>query len=97
MANPKSDAIYAMVSDLRPRGVAIDGVGFQMQIANLDADVASISANISRFTALGVQVHITELDIAVPIDAHGNARREDLVSQANIEHQIAAACLSHPP
>jgi endo-1,4-beta-xylanase len=71
--NPKSDAIYAMVRDFRERGVPIDGVGLQMHIANLHADVASISANIQRFTALGVQVHITEMDVALPVDARGNA------------------------
>src|ERR1019366_2206445 len=76
--NPKSDAIYAMVRDFRQRGVPIDGVGLQMHIANLHADVASIAANIQRFTALGVQVHITEMDVALPVDAEGNARAEDL-------------------
>jgi endo-1,4-beta-xylanase len=96
MVSPKSDAIYAMVRDFRQRGVPIDGVGFQMHIANLHVDIASISSNLSRFTALGVQVHITELDIAVPVDAGGNARPEDLLSQAHIYLQIAAACLSHP-
>src|SRR5208337_4049402 len=44
--NPKSDAIYAMVRDFRERGVPIGGVGLQMHIANLHADVASISANV---------------------------------------------------
>jgi endo-1,4-beta-xylanase len=58
--NPKSDKIYAMVRDLRQRGVPIDGVGFQMHISNLHPDIDSISANIGRFTALGVQVQITE-------------------------------------
>jgi len=94
--NPKSDTIYAMVRDFRQRGVPIDGVGFQMHIANLHADVASISANIDRFTALGVQVHITEMDVALPVDDHGNPRPEDLQLQADIYRQIAAACLSHP-
>ncbi|MGA2981718.1 MAG: endo-1,4-beta-xylanase [Terriglobales bacterium] len=94
--NPKSDAIYAMVRDFRQRGVPIDGVGFQMHIANRHADAASISANISRFTALGVQVHITEMDVALPVDAEGNARPEDLQLQAGIYRQIATACLSHP-
>ncbi len=94
--NPKSDAIYAMVRDFRQRGVPIDGVGFQMHIANLHADVASISANIKRFTALGVQVHITEMDVALPLDANGNPRPGDLHRQADIYRQIAAACLSHP-
>jgi len=81
--NPKSDAIYAMVRDFRQRGVPIDGVGFEMHIAHLNADVASISANIKRFTALGVQVHITEMDVALPVDAEGNARAEDLQLQAD--------------
>jgi endo-1,4-beta-xylanase len=94
--NPKSDAIYAMVRDFRQRGVPIDGVGFQMHIANLHADVASISANIHRFTALGVQVHITEMDVALPVDLNGNPRPEDLQRQADIYREIATACLSHP-
>jgi len=94
--NPKSDAIYAMVRDFRRRGVPIDGVGFQMHIANLLADVVSISANIERFTALGVRVHITEMDVALPVDAEGNARPEDLQRQADIYREIAHACLSHP-
>ncbi len=92
--NAKSDAIYAMVRDFRLRGVPIDGVGFQMHIANLHADVASISANIARFTALGVQVHITEMDVALPVDAAGNARTEDLQRQADIYREIASACLA---
>src|SRR6202158_6276911 len=93
--NPKSDAIYAMVRDFRQRGVPIDGVGFQMHIANLRADVASISANIKRFTALGVQVHVTEMDVALPVDFSGVARPEDLQRQAEIYREIATACLSH--
>lgn len=93
--NPRSNAVYAMVRDFRQRGVPIDGVGFQMHIANLHADVASISANIERFTALGMQVHITEMDVALPVDADGNARAEDLQRQADIYRQIAAACLVH--
>jgi endo-1,4-beta-xylanase len=101
--NPKSDAIYAMVRDFRGRGVPIDGVGLQMHISisrmnvsTLHTDIASISANIQRFTAVGVQVHITELDVAVPVDTGGNARPEDVRLQADIYRQIADACLSHP-
>jgi endo-1,4-beta-xylanase len=93
--NPKSDAIYAMVRDFRQRGVPIDGVGLQMHIEKLRADVASISANIKRFTALGVQVHITEMDVALPVDPSGNPRPEDLQKQADIYREVATACLSH--
>lgn len=93
--NRKSDAIYAMVRDFRRRGVPIDGVGLQMHTFNFHPDVASISANIARLTALGVQVHITELDVAVPLDEHGVARAEDLQSQADTYRRIVDACLAH--
>ena len=95
MVNRKSDAIYAMVRDFKERGVPIDGVGFQMHVANLHADVQLISQNIKRFTALGVQIHITEMDVALPVDGVGNATTEDLQRQADVYRQIANACLSY--
>lgn len=94
--NPKSDAIFAMVRDVRQRRVPIDGIGFQMHISNLHTDIASISNNIARFTALGIQVHITEMDVALPLDAGNDPRPEHLQKQADVYRQIAAACLSHP-
>jgi endo-1,4-beta-xylanase len=96
VVNPKSDAIYAMVRDFRQRRIPIDGAGFPMHIEQLRADVASISANIKRFTALGVEVHITEMDVALPVGPNGNPRFEDLQLQADIYRDVATACLSHP-
>jgi endo-1,4-beta-xylanase len=94
--NRKSDAIYAMVRDLKRQGVPIDGIGLQTHIGKPPPDIASISANIARFTALGLQVHITEMDVSLPVDASGNASVADLRQQANIYRQIAQACLAHP-
>jgi endo-1,4-beta-xylanase len=93
--NSKSDAVYALVQELKRQGVPIDGVGFQMHVSNLRADAASVSRNIARFVALGVQVHITEMDVAVPVDASGQPSAQDLRRQADIYGAIAAACLSH--
>src|SRR5258705_8350894 len=93
--NLKSDAIYAMVKDFRRRGVPIDGVGFQMHLANLHPDVTSIAANIGRFTALGVQVHITEMDVALAVSGDGNPSPADLQLQADVYRKIASACLAH--
>jgi len=93
--NAKSDAIYAMVKDFKQRGVPIDGVGMQMHIFDLHADFDSISRNIARFTASGVQVHLTEMDVAVPLDAAGHAGASDLALQADIYRRIASACLAH--
>jgi len=92
-ANAKSDAIYAMVKDFKARGVPIDGVGMEMHIFDLQADAEGISRNIARFTALGV--HITEMDVALPVDAAGHAGASHLARQADIYRAIASACLAH--
>ncbi len=94
--NRKSDAIYAVVRDFNRRGVPIDGVGLQLHIPVLDADVRAIAANIARLTALGVQVHITELDVSVPVDSYGRAVAGDLTRQAEVYRGIVRACLNHP-
>jgi endo-1,4-beta-xylanase len=95
--NRKSDAIYAMVKDFKQRGVPIDGVGLQMHISQLDFDPTPITANIARLTALGVQVHLTELDVSLPVDAaSGQLRPDDLRRQAEIYRQVVRACLQSP-
>ena len=89
----KSDAIYAMVKDFKQRGVPIDGVGLQMHLPNLELDTAAVAANIARLTALGVQVHITELDVSLPVNSDGVAANQDLLRQAGIYRSIVRACL----
>ncbi len=91
--NRKSDAIYAMIKDFKGRGIPIDGVGLQMHIPLLDADIPAIAANIARLTALGVQVHITELDVSLPLDTRGQTRTDDLARQADVYRGIVRACL----
>jgi endo-1,4-beta-xylanase len=92
--NRKSNAIYSMVKNFRRRGVPIKGVGLQMHIPKLDADVPAIAANIARLTALGVQVHITELDVSLPLDSGGQVRADDLTRQADVYRGIARVCLN---
>ena len=98
--NRKSDAIYAMVMDFKKRGVPIDGVGLQMHIPSIDVDIgaftAAVSANIARLSALGAQVHITELDISLPLDSSGMASPQDLQKQAELYRGVIRACLQNP-
>jgi endo-1,4-beta-xylanase len=94
--NRKSDAIYAMVKDFKLRGVPIDGVGLQMHVFNLTMDAPKIAANIARLTALGLQVHITELDVSLPIDSNGQVSNNDLHRQAEIYLAVTHACLQNP-
>jgi len=66
--NPKSDAIYAMAKDFLSRGVPLDGIGFQAHL-NLTFDdpktLGSFATNLKRFGSLGLEIHITELDVAL--------------------------------
>ena len=91
--NRKSDAIYGMVRDFRRRKVPIDGVGLQMHMPMLEANVTAIAENISRLTALGVQVHITELDVSLPLEPDGSVHPADLLLQAEVYRRIVRACL----
>ena len=94
--NRKSDAIYAMLKDFKNRGVPIDGVGLQMHISRLDYDTDAVATNIERLTKLGLQVHITELDVSLPVDSQGEAQKEDSNRQAEIYHSVVRACMRNP-
>ena len=95
--NAKSDAIYAMVKDFKRRGVPLDGVGLQMHIFNLnDKNILSLAANIARLTALGVEVHITEMDVALPVGVTGSlVDPADLAKQADIYRFVTTTCLAN--
>jgi endo-1,4-beta-xylanase len=95
--NRKSDSIYAMIKDFRRRGVPVDGVGLQLHISTLDFDAAAVAANIARLMALGVQVHITELDVSLPVNSGSEVfRKDDLLRQAQIYRRVVDACLQNP-
>jgi endo-1,4-beta-xylanase len=94
--NPKSDAIYKMVSDFKKRGVPIGGVGLQTHFTKKGQPIEQIEANIKRLTDLGLEVQYTELDIRLPIDDKGAATAEDLDLQAKMYGQLFATCLKFP-
>jgi GH35 family endo-1,4-beta-xylanase len=91
--NRKSDDIYALVKDLKQRGVPIDGVGLQMHlVASSLPAVADIAANIRRLAALGLQVNISEMDVRVrDLPAATRLDRQKLVY-----HDVVAACVAEP-
>lgn len=92
--NRKSDAIYAMARDFTGRGVPLDGIGFQMHVTlgfdNPDT-LASFAANLQRFANLGLELHITELDIRLP-----DFTPKSLYAQANLYSEIATICVQQP-
>jgi endo-1,4-beta-xylanase len=62
--------------------------------ASLDAK--GLADNMAQLMALGLQVHITELDIRLPVDARGNASHSELLSQAQKYQQILTVCMQSP-
>lgn len=59
----KTQGVYAMVRDFKARGVPIDCVGFESHFDS-GGPPADFATTLANFAALGVDVQITELDIA---------------------------------
>ncbi|GAA4876972.1 non-reducing end alpha-L-arabinofuranosidase family hydrolase [Kitasatospora terrestris] len=69
----KTQGVYRMVKDFKSRGVPIDCVGFQSHFGSGGAP-AGYQNTLANFAALGVDVQITELDIAqAPATHYANA------------------------
>jgi endo-1,4-beta-xylanase len=92
--NKKSDAIYKMAKDFKKRGVPLDGIGFQTHVTLKFDDpekLSSYAKNLERFANLGLELHITELDIRLsdPSEASLNA-------QAKLYGEITTLCVRQP-
>ena len=93
--NAKSNAVLAMVTGLLAAGVPIDGVGFQMHLEAATApSTEEMVANLERFTALGLSVNISELDVRIASLTSNEA--EKLAQQKQVFHRVVAACLQVP-
>jgi endo-1,4-beta-xylanase len=94
---PKFTAVYNMVQNFVNSGVPIDGVGFEMHVMNTYYPSATeLTQNIQALAALGLQVHITEMDVRLLLDANGNASTADLQTQAQVYQTILTVCLQQP-
>jgi endo-1,4-beta-xylanase len=87
----KSDAIYELVQDLVQRGVPIHGVGLQMHVSvDWYPEWQDVVTNMDRLSALGLDVHITEMDVRIK----DPATEEELAKQARVYRDMLRACLS---
>jgi len=72
-SDAKTQGVYNMVKDFKSRGVPIDCVGFQSHFGS-SGPPASFQTTLANFAALGVDVQVTELDIAqASATAYSNA------------------------
>ncbi|MBC7275257.1 endo-1,4-beta-xylanase [Nocardioides sp.] len=63
-SHAKTQAVYNMVRDFKARGVPIDCVGFQAHFNSGNPVPSDYHVTLQNFADLGVDVQITELDIA---------------------------------
>jgi endo-1,4-beta-xylanase len=92
--NAKSDAIYAMAKDFKKRGVPLDGIGFQTHVTlkfDEPKKLASYAKNLERFAKLGLDLHITELDVRLT-----DSSPASLEAQAHLYGEITSLCLQQP-
>jgi endo-1,4-beta-xylanase len=93
---PKFEVMYGMLKDFRARGVPIAGVGLQMHVsATGDPTADGLAANLQRLAALGLQIHITEMDVRLPVDATGHASGAAHGAQAVRYLEILRACVAN--
>jgi len=88
--NEKSDGIYDLVSGMLDRGVPIDGVGLQLHALDPKPDPQAVAENVRRFQELGLDVEITEMDVAYPKESAPENHDE---AQAEYYREVVEACL----
>jgi endo-1,4-beta-xylanase len=85
MGGPKLDALVRMAEDFERRGVPLDGIGLEAHLTVGESPTrAGLRATIERLAALGLDVELTELDVADP--------QGDAAGQARVYEDAAAAC-----
>lgn len=87
----KTTAALNIVKSLQASGTKIDGVGFQSHFVVGSTPSTNVQvANLQSFTALGVEVAITELDIRMTLPSTAS-----LLSQQSTDYKnTVAACLA---
>lgn len=61
--------MYKLVKDLKDRGCNIHGVGFQLHVdIDYSTSVPGVIENMKRYDAIGIDVHMTEIDIKCRMD-----------------------------
>ena len=86
---PKADTLFSMLNGLLEREVPIDGVGFQLHVFDSFNQFDEVRANFARVAQLGLDIYITELDVAL-------SDSNNLQTQAEVYQSIVALCLEQP-
>lgn len=78
-----------LVKNLQSQGVLIHGIGFESHLKLNGFSASDLQTNMERFTALGLEVAITELDIRIQLPASDS----DLAQQKIAYTNVVGACM----
>ena len=90
----KRRCLIDLVRDLRARGVPVHGMGHQLHIDLDRPAVGEVDETLGLFAALGVENHVTELDMSVAASALPAAER--LARQAERYAALFEVFVRHP-
>lgn len=86
----KFEKMYQMLKGMKARGVPVDGVGLQMHIGlGAKNQTQKLGSTIRKLGELGLEVQITELDVAIDLPCDD----KKLQTQAKIFGDIAATAM----
>ncbi|MFC4811405.1 endo-1,4-beta-xylanase [Paenibacillus sp. GCM10023250] len=87
----KSTAVYRLISSLKMQGIPVNGVGFQMHYSiSKEFNADNVKRNMKRYRDIGVEVHFSEVDIAVP----GNDPNMETDIQGDLYFKLLNTCLN---
>ena len=88
-AGPKFDGLLSLLDRLSEREVPVDAVGFQLHVFSSFDHYDELAANMAAIAERGLDIHVTELDVAIVDDDSEQA-------QANVYAGIVDTCLAQP-
>ncbi|ASJ70639.1 endo-1,4-beta-xylanase [Granulosicoccus antarcticus] len=86
-AGPKFDGLLSLLDRLEAREVPVDAVGFQLHVFSSFDQFDELAANMAAIAERGLDIHITELDVAIVND-------DSEQTQADVYSSIVDTCLA---
>lgn len=94
----KSQNVFNMIQSMKQRGIPIDGVGLQLHIDTahysfLNSFLQGVATNLARYAAIGIEVHMTEIDIP---STNGQWNPTIEAQQAALYQGLLSVCMANP-
>lgn len=91
----KAEGLFALAEGLLAVGAPLYGIGLQMHVGVTWAPpAADLAANLDRLNELGLEAHITEMDVR--LQDSGLEGQEALARQADVYRETLGVCLQAP-